>query len=219
VADPGQRCYQHDGKDPIKAAADIAAELRERQRAGRRARPSARRPEPDVPMSDEQLAALAECLNRHGVDYLLVGGAAAQLHGAPVPRTRDADIVPSRKEQNLNRLAAALDEMQARLWVGQTEPHGLAMPFDRRTLGQVEGFLNLVTRHGPLDITYQPEGTEGYDDLATSVVVIRLLGVDVPVAALEDVVRSKEAAGRAKDLAVLPELIQHLRRREGGSRP
>jgi hypothetical protein len=94
VARPGQRCYQHDGKDPIKAAADIAAELRERQRAGRRARRSARRPEPDVPMSDEQLAAVAECLNRHRVEYLLVGGAAAQLHGAPVPRTRDADVVP-----------------------------------------------------------------------------------------------------------------------------
>ena len=60
-------------------------------------------------------------------------------------------------------------------------------------------------------VTYRPDGTDGYDDLARSVVVVRLLGVDVPVASLEDIIRSKEAAGRAKDIAVLPILIEHSR--------
>jgi hypothetical protein len=163
-------------------------------------------------MSDAQIAAVADCFNRHGVDYVLVGGAASQLHGAPVPRTRDADVVPSRDGANLDRLAAALREMQARLWAGPTEPDGLKMVFDRKTLGQIVGFLNLLTRWGPVDITYRPEGTDGYADLMRSAVVIRLLDVEVRVAALQDVIRSKEAAGRAKDLAVLPELVRHLRR-------
>lgn len=108
----------------------------------------------------------------------------------------------------------ALNEMEARLWVGPEQPEGLAMTFDRGTLGQIQGFLNLVTKHGPVDITYRPDGTDGFPDLARATVTVHLLGVDVPVAALEDVIRSKEAAGRAKDLAVLPRLIQHLRDRE-----
>ena len=110
--------------------------------------------------------------------------------------------------------AAALREMGARLWVGPGEPEGVEMTFDRRALGQVEGFLNLITRHGPLDITYRPDGTDGYPDLARGVVVVSLLDVGVPVAALRDVIRSKEAAGRAKDLATLPALIEHLRRHQ-----
>ena len=86
------------------------------------------------------------------------------------------------------------------------------MVFDRESLGRIQGFLNLITRHGPLDVTYRPDGTEGYDDLVRSAVIIRLLGVDVTVASLDDVIRSKEAAGRAKDIAVLPDLIEHARR-------
>jgi hypothetical protein len=183
--------------------------LRDRQRADAR-RVGVRA---DISMSDEQIAAVAECLNRHGVEYVIVGGGAAQPHGAPVMRTRDADVVPSKAAANLDRLGAALRDMDARLWVGPDEPEGLQMAFDRGTLGQIEGFLNLITRHGPLDVTYRPDGTDGYDDLVRSVVVIRLLGVDVPVASLEDVIRSKEAAGRAKDIAVLPDLIEYSRRR------
>jgi hypothetical protein len=68
-----------------------------------------------------------------------------------------------------------------------------------------------VTKHGSLDVTYRPEGTEGYEDLNRSVVVIELLGVEVRVASLADVIRSKEAAGRDKDIAVLPDLINYLR--------
>jgi len=81
--------------------------------------------------------------------------------------------------------------MDARLWGGPDEPEGLVMTFDAGMLGQIEGFLNLVTRHGPLDITYRPDGTEGFEDLARSVVVVQLLGVEVPLASLDDVIRSK----------------------------
>jgi hypothetical protein len=200
----------------VAAAAAVAGELRDRGRgAARGAKPRvAASAAPVVPMSDAQIAAVVGCLNRHGVAYVVVGGAASQLHGAPVERTRDTDIVPAKTPQNLDRLAAALREMDARLWVGPSEPDGVEMTFDRRALGRIEGFLNLITRHGPLDITYRPDGTDGYSDLTRGMVVVPLLDVGVPVAALRDVIRSKEAAGRAKDLATLPTLIEHLRRHQ-----
>jgi hypothetical protein len=78
---------------------------------------------------------------------------------------------------------------------------------------------NLVTDAGDMDVTFEPSGTTGYDDLAQNAVVIDLGGLEVPVAALEDVIRSKEAANRPKDLATLPllrELLRQKRAREGG---
>ena len=144
---------------------------------------------------------------------------ASQLHGAPIPRTRDADIVPARDDDNLDRLAAALAELDARLWVGPHEPDGVAVPLDRAALAAVDGFLNLVTRFGPLDVTFRPDGTDGYPDLSRNAVVIRLRDVDVPVASLDDVIRSKEAAGRDKDIATLPALIAHRRRVTPGRDP
>ncbi len=63
-----------------------------------------------------------------------------------------------------------------------------------------------------------PDGTGGYDDLARQMVEIEYEGRRVPVASLADVVRSKEAAGRGKDLLVLPALRAHLRRELGADR-
>ena len=77
--------------------------------------------------------------------------------------------------------------------------------------------LNLVTRCGNLDLSFMPSGTGGYDDLRLH--AERLLVVDglaAPIAALEDVIRSKEAADRPKDRAVLPALrtlLAEIRRR------
>jgi hypothetical protein len=68
-------------------------------------------PESDGPRHD--LRRLIEVLDRHGVEYLLVGGAAATAHGAERP-TDDADCVVSRGRENLDRLAAALRELKAR---------------------------------------------------------------------------------------------------------
>ena len=74
---------------------------------------------------------------------------------------------------------------------------------------------NLVCDAGELDISFEPEGG-GYDHLLPNAVTIELLGHPVPVASLDDVIASKTAAGRPKDLSALPSLIRHrdrLRRR------
>jgi hypothetical protein len=77
--------------------------------------------------------------------------------------------------------------------------------------------LNLSTRAGHLDLSYLPSGTAGYSDLAERAERLDLGdGLAAPVAALEDVIRSKEAAGRDKDRIVLPALrtlLAEIRRR------
>src|SRR4029453_11420224 len=154
-------------------------------------------------------------LDRHGVRYVLVGGLAAVLHGA-THVTTDVDVVPEDAQANLERLSEALRELHARIrTTGET--HGI--PFDRsgESLSRVRVW-NLQTAMGDLDITFQPSGTRGYDDLRRDVVTMEIRGVEVPVASLADVVRSKEAAGRARDRAVLPALRELLARQRRAER-
>jgi hypothetical protein len=156
------------------------------------------------PLQAEEIFA---ALDRHSVRYVLIGGLAATLHGSPLPTT-DVDICPSRERDNLERLATALEELDARIRTPDT-PQGLRFPKDATFLGNVQ-LLNLVTSFGDLDISFQPSGTTGYADLATSTVGMTIHGISVAVAALEDVIRSKEAANRPKDLRSLPLLRQLL---------
>jgi hypothetical protein len=151
-------------------------------------------------------------LERHGVRYVLIGGLAAVLHGS-AHVTTDVDVVPEEAVRNLERLSAALNELEARIRVAG-EPDGV--PFDPsvESLARVRTW-NLQTSQGDLDVTFEPSGTGGYEDLSRDVVHMIVRGVDVPVASLADVIRSKEAAGRARDRAVLPglrELLAHQRR-------
>jgi hypothetical protein len=68
--------------------------------------------------------------------------------------------------------------------------------------------LNLRTPYGDLDLTFTPEGTHGYPDLARHAVRRSIGAVSVQIASLDDVMRSKRAAGRGKDLEALPELYR-----------
>lgn len=153
------------------------------------------------------------CLNRHGVEFVLIGGLAAVLHGSPQV-TFDADICPARHPENLERLAAALREMNARLRAADA-PDGLHFPCDAGFLAEVQ-MLNLVTDHGDLDVSFEPSGTGGYTDLIRNASSMILKDRSVRVAALEDIIRSKEAAGRLKDQAALPilrRLLEEIRKK------
>lgn len=154
---------------------------------------------------------ILRALERHGVRYVLIGGLAATLHGSPL-RTGDADICPARDLDNLERLGLALGSMQARIRAADA-PDGLPFACDARLLAQVE-LLNLTTAFGDLDIAFLPTGTQGYEDLVQHVDQYDLEGLIVPVARLEDLIRSKLAAGRAKDQAALPTLRTLLEMRQ-----
>jgi hypothetical protein len=151
-----------------------------------------------------------EVLERHRVDYVVIGGLAAELRGSPYA-TRDVDVTPARTRANFTNLAAALRELDAKLRVpGLDEP--IAVPLDGDSFAKGTTWT-YVTKHGLLDVALLPDGTRGYDDLRRGATRERLTAtLTVRVASLADVIRSKEAAGREKDRAVLPVLRQVLER-------
>ena len=108
-------------------------------------------------------------LDRHGVDYVMVGGFASQLHGAR-RQTYDIDFVPAATEANDDRLAAALRELGARLRVaGLTDEEARQLPvtIDAATL-QAFGSTTWTTDAGPLDVLRELPVTGGrrtFDEL------------------------------------------------------
>jgi hypothetical protein len=159
----------------------------------------------------DPLAILAH-LARHRVRYILIGGVAANIHGYPLP-TEDVDVTPEPTDANYRRLAAALNEMGARLRTG-TEPDGVELDVSAEALKRATVWT-LVTKLGDLDIVTEPAGTAGYRDLRRDAAEVELgPGLAVAVASLADIIRSKEASGRPKDQAALPALRATLERIE-----
>ena len=142
-------------------------------------------------------------LEAHDVRCVLIGGFAAVIHGSPY-LTTDVDVVPAVDRENLERLSDALRSLHAKVWTS-AEPDGVPFDHSASSLADLRVW-NLVTDHGRLDLTFQPSGTQGYEDLARDASHLVILGVGVDVASLADIIRSKEAAGREKDRLVLPVL-------------
>jgi hypothetical protein len=152
---------------------------------------------------------IIESLNAFGVQYVVIGAIAAIAHGAPVGATFDIDLTPARDPENLGRLSNALRALDARIRTDAVEG-GLAFAHDAASLANVQ-MLNLTCPHGDFDLAFVPSGTSGYEDLVLGATPIRVGALEVLVASLVDVIRSKEAAGRPKDIAVLPILERHAR--------
>lgn len=157
-------------------------------------------------------AGIISVLNQHEVRYVVIGAFAAIAQQAPIPTTRDIDLTPDSSMENLTRLSAALEELGARI---RTEmvPEGLPFDHDASSLAAAETW-NLICPQGEFDISFWPAGFDhGYPDLAKRAHRVRVEDVQVVVADLDDVIRSKEAAGRPKDLSVLPLLYRHREKR------
>jgi hypothetical protein len=153
---------------------------------------------------------MLEVLERHHVLYIVIGGFAAELRGSPYV-TRDVDVTPARTRDNLGRLATALTELEAKIRVTDLE-YPLEIELDDQSFDQGTTWT-FVTKYGYLDIALLPDGTRGYDDLKRDATFEHLTdALAISVASLADVIRSKEAAGREKDRAVLPILRQVLER-------
>jgi hypothetical protein len=145
-------------------------------------------------MPFDPIAALA-VLQRHGVRFVVIGGVAARLWGSPT-MTNDVDICYDRDRANLERLAAALQELHARLRGVDDE-----VPFllDAETLARGQNFT-FTTDLGPLDILGLPAGVKDFNELAVNATSFDLGdGVIVSVCDLDDLIRMKRAAGRPKD--------------------
>lgn len=153
-------------------------------------------------------AAIVTVLNRHRVRYVVIGAFAALAQQAPIEPTQDLDIAPDASPENLERLSRALKELGARI---RTDGVDAGLPFDHdaTSLGRSQ-IWNLVCRFGDFDVCFQPSGIDGgYAELMVRAHRVRVEGVEVEVADLDDVIRSKEAAGRPRDLRVLPALYRY----------
>lgn len=137
---------------------------------------------------------LLRALARHGVEFVIVGGVAAQLHGWRSP-TLDLDIAVSIDDGNVQRLNHALDAVGAD--TGQIGAFGTAFQ----------------TRFGRLEIVRRAHGVGQYADWLERASAHELEpGITVVVADRDDILRSKEAAGRDKDRAALPQMRRDFER-------
>lgn len=154
---------------------------------------------------------LVECLHRHQVEYLIVGGIGAQLHGAQRP-TFDFDSLPALSKENLGRLAAAMRELHAYLRVGGlTDEEARALPtrVDADSLARMD-ISTWRTDAGDFDVLTAIPTRDGgrafYDELEARAQRVEVGPVNVRVAALADIIASKEWADRPKDREALDEL-------------
>ena len=161
---------------------------------------------------ERMLSALAD----RDVRFILIGGMAAVLHG-DVGVTVDIDVVPERSDENLERLAKALSDLGARVRT-EGEPEGLLFDCSAEFFRNLppDSIVNMTTQAGDLDVTFCPSGTSGFDDLQRDAIDIEAADrLHILVASLQDVIRSKEAAGREKDRLSLPRLRRLLDRLRG----
>lgn len=144
----------------------------------------------------------------------MIGGIGARIWGSP-RQTDGLDICPAKTRAIKRRLAAALNELDARLRPPGLEEAGFVPPggWDERSLEAMVS-LALTTDLGWVDVWFHPDGTEGYDDLIRRASDASIGELTVKVADLDDIIRSKAAAGRNKDLASLDHLRELERRRD-----
>jgi len=143
-------------------------------------------------------------LVEEGVDFVILGGFAAVIHGSSLP-TEDIDLIPSREWENLERLARALKRLEAKI---RTSGEAVPAPLDAAFIKNMPHMLNLVTKYGDLDLTFTPAGLlKGYEEWRARARVAQLReGLSVVVASLDDIIASKVAANRPKDHRALPYL-------------
>lgn len=153
---------------------------------------------------------IVRTLDRHKVEYLLVGGLSTRAYGARRV-TYDLDCLPIVDDENLARLTAALKELGARLRIdglSDAEVNGLAI--DLESVLQQAEISNWITDAGAVDVMRSMSDSSGrsltYEDLVDRANELDVDGVLVRVAALEDVIASKQWADRDKDRDALDEL-------------
>lgn len=140
-------------------------------------------------------------LSEAGVDFVVIGGIAVVLLGS-ARNTNDLDITFATDSANLQALGDVLLALNARLRGVDEE-----VPFipDGRTLRQVS-LLSLETDGGWLDLLAAPGGAPPYAELRDRARLVRLDGIRVRVADIDDMIAMKKAAGRLRDLADIEEL-------------
>jgi hypothetical protein len=140
-------------------------------------------------------------LARAKVDFIVIGGVAANAHGS-ARATYDIDVVYARSADNMLRLAAALAPIEPYL---RGAPSGLPFRWDAQTIAHGLNFT-LTTSLGDIDLLGEVTGGGGYQELLPHSVNIELFGAACRCLDLETLIRVKRAAGRPKDFEAIAEM-------------
>jgi len=158
-----------------------------------------------VPELDIQ--GILEALVEENVEFLLIGGVAVGFHGY-VRATKDVDVVPSPDAGNLARLAAVLQDLEAKIEGGEEfDEEELPSPLDPAALA-LGGNWVLRTRLGRLDVMQWIGDSGLWERLSPAAISADIDGLPVRVVGYEDLVALKREAGRPEDLADLRRLRQ-----------
>jgi predicted nucleotidyltransferase len=159
-------------------------------------------------MPERKLIATLRALHDGGVEFVLVGGLAAVLQGAPID-TFDIDVVHSREAENVARLQPVLEALDA---VFRIQPARRLKPNASHLASA--GHLNLITRYGPLDLLGTIGRDLGYRELLPHSADLDI-GEDlrIRVLDLETLIALKEELAGEKDRAALPILRRTLEER------
>jgi len=150
---------------------------------------------------EADLEALLQALVDAGVEFVVVGGAAAVLHGAPTT-TQDLDILYRRTPANVERLASLLVRLDAFV----REPANRRLRVTSQVLAS-PGQYNLSTELGPLDPLGILHDGRGYDDLVGSTILMEDGNLRIRVIDLDTLIGIKSSTGRNKDKLLVPILI------------
>ncbi len=142
------------------------------------------------------LVRVAHLLRQHKLDAILIGNAAAALQGAPVT-TVDIDFLFRETPASLKKLKALARSLNA---------------YILRSYYPVSGLYRIARDEDGLRLDFMTviDGIRSFEGLRRRARTIRLNDTELTVAALSDIIKSKRAAGRARDLAVLDVLEKTL---------
>jgi len=162
---------------------------------------------------------ICRIMNEEGVRYVVLGGFAAIVHGSALP-TEDIDLLPSRDDENLERLARALTRLNAAI---RTSDGPVRTKLDAGFIKNMPNMLNLTTDLGDMDLVFKPAGSlNGYEQWNENAVLAQLEpGLIIAAASIDDVIESKSKANRPKDLRSLPyleSLRDEIRRQSEGKK-
>lgn len=148
-----------------------------------------------------EIQSAVDSLVAYKVEFVIVGGVAIIAHGVPYA-TFDLDFCYARTNENLKKIVAALAAFNPR---PRYFPKELPFVWDESTLRHGTNFT-LETTLGDIDLLGEVSGVGSYAEVYKNSETMRLFDYEVRVLTLDALIKAKKAAGRPKDLNILPQL-------------